>query len=114
MSERRQEIRAARRRVVEIVDKDKRTSERWLVRALRPLFSLLPVETQLQLAKRAYVEMTVALMLAEERFGPRANVRVDGSEVQVGYLLESGDFVVLGRGLTAETAIEAADARDDA
>lgn len=113
MNTTKQEVLAASQRAVEIIAKSERSWERPMTKVIRWLFSFLPVETQLHVGIEAFRGMTAAIIVANERFGPRSNVRIDGGDHQVGYLLGNGDFVVLGRGRSWEAAFDDAEHRGE-
>lgn len=99
----------ARQRVIEVIAKSDRAFDRALTKLLRPVFSILPRETQLRLARDAMNDMTAAALRATELWGEVGNVRVDGNECQVGVAPPKGDFFIMGRGPTWEEAFAVAD-----
>lgn len=92
------------RDVLQTIPKGMRTCDTFLTRLLRPFFRRLPRDVQTRLAKDTMLDFAVAHILAKERLGVDGNVRLDGNECQIGIVSPCGDFEILARGPSWETA----------
>lgn len=94
----------AMRDVLQTIPKAERSRDTFLTKVLLPFFRRLPRDVQTRLARDTVSDLASAHILAKERLGPTGNVRLDGDECQIGTIQANGDFDILARGSSWETA----------
>lgn len=94
----------AMRDVLQTVPKQERSRDTLLARLLMPFFRCLSRDVQMRLARDTVLDLAVAHILAKERLGALGNVRVDGNECQIGVVTAEGDFAIMARGPSWESA----------